>query len=351
MFMHVKKYSEGFLSVKLPYSVENVEKIRKVSGRKWVKSHKIWIVPDNKDTVSLLSRLFGSENVFFETFEYDKGTLIELKEELKLRNYSTKTQKAYLGHVRRLLQFQKKDVSEIKKEDIKMYLLKLLDQGRSAVYIDQAISAFKFLYVNLKGANDTDYDIKCPKRGQTLPSVLNANEVYKVIESIDNLKHRAIIMLIYSAGLRVSEAARLKVEDIDSSRNLIYVKDAKGKKDRYTLLSTITLDLLRQYFKIYKPGYWLFEGQNKKDHITDRSIQKVFERAAFKAGVKKKVSVHTLRHSFATHLLDNGTNLRYIQELLGHASPTTTERYTHVSEMSFAKIQSPLDRIMNKVKP
>jgi len=159
------------------------------------------------------------------------------------------------------------------------------------------------------------------------------------------------MMLIYSAGLRVSEAAKLKVEDVDSKRKLMHIKGAKGKKDRYTLLSDITLDLLRQYFKIYRPEDWLFEGQNKKGHITVRSIQKVFEKAAFKAGVIKKVSVHTLRHSFATHLLENGTDLRYIQVLLGHASPSTTERYTHVSETSFAKIQSPIDRIMNKVKP
>ncbi|WP_010252782.1 site-specific tyrosine recombinase/integron integrase [Acetivibrio cellulolyticus] len=350
MFVHVKKYSEGFLSVKFPYSVENVEKIRKVDGRKWIESDKIWVIPDNEDRIKLLYRLFGKDNVFFENYEYDKDTMIALKNELKIRNYSVKTQKAYLGHVRRLLQFHKKCIDNIDKDDIKLYLLRLVDANKSAAYIDQAVSAFKFLYIDLKNIDDVDFDIKRPKREQKLPSVLNTNEVFKIIESVDNLKHRAIIMLIYSAGLRVSEAANLRIEDIDSKRNLIHIKGAKGKKDRYTLLSNAMLELLRQYFKIYRPECWLFEGQNGEKHITVRSIQKVFEKAAFKAGVKKKVSVHTLRHSFATHLLENGTDLRYIQELLGHASPSTTEIYTHVSERDFAKIQSPLDRIMNKVK-
>lgn len=345
MLVHVKKYSEGFLSVKFSYSIENVEKIKKVYGRKWLESDKIWIVHDNKETIDLLLRLFGKDNIFFETFQYDKDTLIEMKNELRLRNYSTKTQKAYMGHVRRLLEVYKKCAEDINEEDIKGYLIKLLDAKKSATYVDQAISAFKFLF-----KNDKDYDIKRPKKEHTLPSVLNTNEVYRIIESVHNLKHRAIIMLIYSAGLRISEATQLKVEDIDSSRNLIHVKGAKGKKDRYTILANIALDLLRQYFKIYRPECWLFEGQNKRNHITERSIQRAFEKAVLKAGIRKKVTVHTLRHSFATHLLENGVDLRYIQELLGHASSTTTERYTHVSEMNFSKIQSPIDVIMNKVK-
>ena len=350
MFVHVKKYSEGFLSVKLPYSVENVEKIRKIDGRKWIQSDKIWVIPDNEDRTKLLCRLFGKDNVFFENYEYDKDTMVVLINELKLKNYSVKTQKAYLGHVKRLLQYNKKCIDAIDKEDIRRYLLELVNQDKSSAYIDQAVSAIKFLYIDVKKCSDGDFDINRPKREQKLPSVLNASEVCKIIESIDNLKHRAIIMLIYSAGLRVSEAAFLKIEDIDSQRNLIHIKGAKGKKDRYTILAKATLELLRQYVKIYKPEEWLFEGQKGEYHLTVRSIQKVFEKAAFKAGVRKKVSVHTLRHSFATHLLENGTDLRYIQELLGHASPSTTEIYTHVCERDFAKIQSPLDRIMSKIK-
>lgn len=350
MYVHVKKYSEGFLSVKFPYSVENVEKIKKVAGRKWIESDKIWIIPDNEERTKLLCRLFGKDNIFFENYEYDKDTMIALKNELKLKNYSVKTQKAYLGHVRRLLQYHKKCIDDIDKDDVRRYLLELINRNKSPAYLDQTVSAIKFLFIDVKKCNDGDFDINRPKREKKLPSVLNVNEVFKIIESVDNLKHKAIVMLIYSAGLRVSEAAFLKIADIDSQRNLIHIKGAKGKKDRYTILANVTLELLRQYFKVYKPEEWLFEGQKGEYHLTVRSIQKVFEKAAFKAGVIKKVSVHTLRHSFATHLLENGTDLRYIQELLGHASPTTTEIYTHVSERDFAKIQSPLDRIMNKIK-
>ena len=348
MFVHVKKYSEGFLSIKLPYSMENVEKIRKVSGRKWLDSDKIWIVPDNKDTISLLSRLFGIEYVFFEDFEYSKDTIMLLKNELKLRNYSLRTQKAYLGHVRRFLQFYGKSIEAIDKEDVKKYLVKLAYDEKSPAYIDQAVSALRFLYVDVNKHTDIDFDINRPKREQKLPSVLNSNEVLRIIKSIDNLKHKAIIMMIYSAGLRVSESANLKICDIDSQRRLVHVRSAKGKKDRYTLLSKETLEILRQYVKEYKPKVWLFTGQKEDFHISTRSIQKVFESAALKAGIKKKVSVHTLRHSFATHLLENGTDLRYIQELLGHKNSATTEIYTHVSERDFGKIQSPLDRIMKK---
>ena len=347
MFVHIKKYSEGFLSVKFPYSLESVEKIRKIDGRKWIQSDKIWVIPDNEDRTKLLCRLFGKDNVFFENYEYDKDTMIALINELKLKNYSVKTQKAYLGHVRRLLQYHKKCIDDIDRDDIRSYLLELVNQDKSPAYIDQAVSAIKFLYIDVKRTDDADFDINRPKREKKLPSVLNASEVFKIIESVDNLKHKAIIMLIYSAGLRVSEAANLMIADIDSKRKLIHIKGAKGKKDRYTLLSNATLEILRQYVKVYKPEEWLFEGQNGEGHITVRTIQRVFERAAFKAGVRKKVTVHTLRHSFATHLLENGTDLRYIQELLGHESPTTTEIYTHVSEKDFGKIQSPLDRILN----
>lgn len=354
MCIVVNNYSEGFLSVKLPYSVENVEKIKKINGRKWIESDKIWSIPDKKESIELLIELFGKDSIVTALSRvegYNDEIMLIVKNELKLRGYSSKTLKAYLGHVERFLKFHNKKFEDIDKDDIKEYLLKQIDENKSPAYIGQTVSALRFLYVDVKKNDDIEFDIRRPKREQKLPTVLNISEVFKIIESINNLKHRTLIMLIYSAGLRVSEAARLRIEDIDSKRNLIHIKGAKGKKDRYTLLSSTVLEILRQYFKIYQPEGWLFEGQNKDYHITERSIQKVFEKAAFKAGIKKKASVHTLRHSFATHLLENGTDLRYIQELLGHESSLTTEIYTHVSEKDFGRIQSPLDRIVNeKVK-
>ncbi|MFA4839248.1 MAG: tyrosine-type recombinase/integrase [Candidatus Neomarinimicrobiota bacterium] len=184
-----------------------------------------------------------------------------------------------------------------------------------------------------------------PKKEKQLPVVLSQEEVVNIIDSVDNLKHKTLLMLIYSAGLRVGEAVRLKIEDVDSKRKLIYLKSAKGKKDRYTLLSDVALDNLRRYYLVYRPQEYLFEGAEGRKYLSERSIQHVFERAVKNAGIRKDISVHTLRHSFATHLLESGTDLRYIQELLGHTSSKTTEIYTHVSQKSLGRIRSPLDQI------
>jgi len=176
-----------------------------------------------------------------------------------------------------------------------------------------------------------------------LPVILDKDEALRIFQVLDNLKHRTMLMLVYSAGLRVGEVVKLKIEDLDSKRKLIHLHCAKGKKDRYTLLSDVALDSLRTYYKEYKPKDYLFEGAEGRKHLSERSIQQVFERAVKKAGIRKHVTVHSLRHAFATHLLESGVDLRYIQELLGHASSKTTEIYTHVSKKSLGKIVSPLD--------
>lgn len=350
MAVFVNKYSDLLLSVKFPYSLENINKIKTINGRKWIQSDKIWCIPNNKESVNNLKGLFEKDKiVFIDNLiqDYSEEIIATVKDELYLRNYSIKTAKAYLNHIKRFFHFCSKDFKEINNADIKRYLLKLIDEGKSSAYVDQAISALGFLLKEVYNTIDFEFDIKRPKRERKLPNILSKEEVSNIILAIDNLKHRALIVLIYSAGLRVSEAAKIKIEDIDSKRNLIYIRAAKGKKDRYTILSKAALEIIRQYYKKYKPTSWLFEGSDKNDHITERTIQRVFEKAVFKVGIRKKVTVHTLRHSFATHLLENGIDLRYIQELLGHESSTTTEIYTHVSEKDFARIQSPLDRIMS----
>ncbi len=187
------------------------------------------------------------------------------------------------------------------------------------------------------------YEIKRPKKDKKLPVVLSQEEIAKVFSSVTNIKHSAILMLTYSAGLRVGEVVRLKVEDIDAHRKLIHVHCAKGRKDRYTILSEVVLKVLVEYLKKYKPETWLFCGAHGGRHISTRTVQAIFEQAKEKAGIKKEVTVHSLRHSFATHLLEGGTDLRYIQELLGHRSSKTTEIYTHVSGKALGKIISPLD--------
>ncbi len=164
------------------------------------------------------------------------------------------------------------------------------------------------------------YEVKKPRKDKKLPVVLSKEEAAKIISSVNNIKHKAILMLVYSAGLRVGEVIKLKPADIDSKRMLVFIKGAKGRKDRYTLLSEATLKNLREYWKKYKPIKWLFPGPDKERHITIRTAQRIFEMACQKARIKKQVTIHSLRHSFATHLLENGIDLRYIQELLGHKS-------------------------------
>lgn len=219
------------------------------------------------------------------------------------------------------------------------------DKVKSHAYVNQAISSIKFLFYNALKRSANMIDLPRPKKEHKLPEVLSQKEVNAIIKSVENTKHKIILLLTYSAGLRVSEVICLKIQDIDSERMLIHVKQAKGKKDRYTILSKNTLEMLRHYALQYRLKDWIFPGEREGEHLSERSVQKIFENACKRAGIMKNVSVHSLRHSFATHLLEAGTDLRFIQELLGHSSSKTTEIYTHVSAKNIVKIQSPADRL------
>jgi site-specific recombinase XerD len=272
----------------------------------------------------------------------------ELQRELISRKYSSKTIKAYIHYNEDLLRFAKKSPVDVVEKDVKNYLFYLADEkDSSASTLNIAINALNFYYGEILKKNFA-YEIKRPKKDRKLPVVLNKEEVFKILSSVTNVKHRAILMITYSAGLRVSEVVRLKVEDIDTERKLIHVRSAKGRKDRYTLLSEVTAETLNLYLKSYQPKKWLFPGKDENSHLTVRSAEKIFDNAVRGAGITKDVSVHSLRHSFATHLLESGVDLRYIQELLGHKSSKTTEIYTHVSNKNLSRIQSPLDLIMKK---
>jgi integrase/recombinase XerD len=232
-------------------------------------------------------------------------------------------------------------------EDIELYLLELIDRKNvSYSYINQAISAIKFSNKYAwKSKIINDIKVPRPKKVEKLPDILSKEEVIRLFKKVVNVKHRAILMLTYSAGLRVSEVVRLKVKDIDSKRMLIHIRQGKGQKDRFTILSKNALEVLRLYAKEFHPSEWLFPGGSLGRHLTERSAQKIFESACNNTGIKKDVSIHSLRHAFATHLLEGGTDLRYIQELLGHKNSKTTEIYTHVSQKDLGQIRSPLDNI------
>ena len=288
-----------------------------------------------------------SESIEAEAGSTNDQFLGMMRDVLKLKGYSPKTIKSYMSHTRLFLKYCGKNADLVSDEDINKYLLFLLEeQQTSHSYVNQAVNSLKFLYNNIFKKNQLAISVVRPNRENKLPEVLSQKDVLKILDNVSNIKHKAMLFLTYSAGLRVGEVVRLRVTNIDSDRMLIHVVQGKGRKDRYTVLSQATLEVLREYVKKYKPEKWLFPGDDPSKHITERTVQKVFENTKDKAGIQKKVSVHTLRHSFATHLLEGGVDLRYIQELLGHQSSKTTEIYTHVTEKSIKNIQSPLDKMM-----
>ena len=266
-------------------------------------------------------------------------------QQLKLKNYSQNTIKSY-GHCFQIFldHFNNANVESLTKEQITSFLYKENQKGLSYGYQNQIINAIKFYYEKVLGRKKEYYDIPRAKRPQKLPTVFSEEEIVHLIGQIGNLKHKSVLYLIYSAGLRISESVNMKIADIDSKRNLINVRGAKGKKDRTTLLSKKLLIMLREYYKQYRPKEYLFEGESGGQYSV-KSIQNVFNKALKISGIRKKATVHALRHSFATHLLEHGTDLRYIQELLGHNSSKTTEIYTHITKKGIDQIKSPLDNL------
>ncbi|TFH26788.1 MAG: integrase [Bacteroidia bacterium] len=267
-------------------------------------------------------------------------------EKLIEKRYSPNTIKTYVSYIKSFAEeFQDSSLESVSTQQINNYILNLIRmKGISASQQNQRISAIKFYYEQVLGRKKAYYQLSRPKKEKKLPHILTIDEVEHLLKCCRNLKHKCILMTLYSAGLRRSELINLKINDIDSKRMLIRISHSKGNKDRYTLLSEKLVKLLRDYYKIYQPKYWLFEGQ-RGGQYSATSIENVFRKAMKQARITKYATPHTLRHSFATHLLEQGINLRYIQEILGHSSLKTTEIYTHVSSKQLTKIQNPLDKL------
>ena len=264
---------------------------------------------------------------------------------MQTRNYSPRSIDTYMRQLNALEEYHDASIDEISIDQIKDFLqYSIGTKSLSVSYINQVISAVKILQKDVLGKEWESIRIKRPRRVKKLPVVLSKEEVKSLIETTRNLKHRTIIAVIYSAGLRISELTSLRPSDIDSDRKQIRVL-GKGNKYRYTLLSENTLTMLRVYWRAYKPKQYLFEGQRQGEPISTETIQVVFKRACRKAGINKPASVHSLRHSFATHLLESGVNLKIIQSLLGHSSLRTTSIYLHVTKFDPASIRSPFDEI------
>ncbi|MPM26483.1 IS91 family transposase ISTha3 [bioreactor metagenome] len=269
--------------------------------------------------------------------------------EMELRGYSPKTIKNYTYHISSFVRFYKKSPSLLGESEIRRYLHhciteKKLNEGT----VNAGYSALKFLYTKILNKPWNVEKLTRVKERRRLPIVLSPEEVKNIFDATEYLKHKAILMTIYSGGLRVSEVCNLKITDIDSKNMQIFIREGKGKKDRYTLLSKTNLEVLREYWKEYKPKEFLFSGRYRTDAIKPRSVQRVFEKARKKAGVSKHATVHTLRHSFATHLLDSGTDICYIQRLLGHTRISTTTIYLHLRRMDLLSIKSPLDTLLGE---
>lgn len=268
-----------------------------------------------------------------------------LRKELELRNYSPRSIKTYCETVTCLEQRLGKPASAIPQDEFKEYLYRYyVRTNLSPSAINQTISAFKILQTDVLGKEWTDFKIKRPRRQKKLPFVLSVDQVEKLIAATTNIKHRALLMLTYSAGLRKMEVLQLTPKCIDSQRMQVRVQQGKGKKDRYSVLAQKTLETLRLYYRLHRPQHYLFETQLQKGKpLAERTLDQIVKKSAVKAGLSTEISFHTLRHCFATHLLEKGTNLRIIQQLLGHNSLKTTAIYLHVSKFEMTAVKSPLD--------
>ncbi len=375
-FLHHK---EERIGIYFTYSKAVNDIVKKAGNAKWSSTQKCWHVPCTKEAyINLSNELRGKavlETGALKTYLQQRKALIPPKREtvkqqtanmmlnhplsvenlramtayknmLVLKAYSPNTIRNYCNEFHHLLRLLgNRNINDLQKPHIMSYLLWLIEkQGCSETQVHTAINAIKFYFEQVAGRKKEFYDLPRPKKPFKLPSVLAEEEVFDLIKNINNLKHRTMIMAGYAAGLRVSEIVNLKVNDIDSKRMMVHIHGAKGKKDRMVPLSKKLLETLREYYKQYKPKEFLFEGQFGGAYSA-RSVQAILQETKVNSNIKKKGSVHMLRHSYATHLMEAGTDTRIIQELLGHNSITTTMRYVHVSKKDIGKIESPLDKL------
>ncbi len=330
------------IAVTFEKNAELIARIKSIAGSRWSPSLGVWHLPDTDENrlrfkLPLLSTTTPSEEGIIQIEKF--------KQWLLSKRYSPSTIKTYSEALKSfLIFFREKPIGEITNEDVIVYNNEyILKNKLSSSYQNQIVNAIKLFFQTIRDTKMIVDKIHRPKRSKVLPNVLSKEEIKLILNAHSNIKHKMMLSLIYSCGLRRSELINLKPQDIDSKRNIVLLKNAKGKKDRITPLSPIILEMLRNYYNGYKPKTWLFEGQIVGEQYSEQSLQSVLKQALQKAGITKPVTLHWLRHSYATHLLESGTDLRYIQELLGHSSSKTTEIYTHVSTKSIQQIKSPFD--------
>jgi integrase/recombinase XerD len=344
-------HGEKRIAVRFEKRAEWISEIKKIHGARWSPSLKAWHIQDSEE----YRKLFGidldepkSQNEeSIEKIDPElKKQLDYLKSWMQSRRYSEQTISTYIGTLTVFFSFYKgRSVERIVNEDVLRFNEEyIFGRELSASYQSQFINALKLFYALILDKKIVLEKLVRPKKPYTLPKVLDVSEVAAIINATENMKHKCMLSLIYSGGLRRGELLNLFLIDIDSKRMMITVRAGKGMKDRQVPLSVNILEMLRNYYLRYKPKEYVFEGQDG-GRYSERSLELVLKKSVRKAGIKRNINLHMLRHSYATHLLEAGTDLRYIQELLGHKSPKTTQIYTHVSREALGRIESPFDRL------
>ena len=348
-FKPTKHNNKNVILIQFPFNKKLMLALRKrFSSAKWSASKKTWYLPDIpavRDALQLHPKKSLDEKVKSIHLINQKAYL-KLNQQLTLKKYSESTKRMYMAEFKHLLMLlDDYYVGDLTPKRLKDYFLYCIKVGKMKERkMNGKINAIKFFFEQVLHRPKMFFDIPRPKKPLTLPKMLSKTEVKKLFRVTTNLKHKLALQLSYGMGLRVSEVVVLKIKDIDSKRMVVHVRGAKGKKDRYVPLPESILPLLREYYITYKPKVFLLEGQYGGAYAKS-SLQQVFKKTMLKAGIKKEIGIHGLRHSYATHLLESGADMRFIQELLGHNSIKTTQVYTKVTPRSISKIKSPLDSL------
>jgi site-specific recombinase XerD len=355
---------ESRISVTFPFNNLLNNKMKKVEGAKWSSSLKCWHLPDNTEnrkkcklpqqhvaTLIPQTLLQTNKSALAYLSKNNNGQMQNFLMQLQLKAYSPSTIRTYKNEFGQFLYLLKSiPAQNLQPEHLQRYLLYCLQHGVAENTVHSRINALKFYYEQVLHKEKMFFEIPRPKKPMLLPGVFNKEEIASILNSVSNLKHKTILMLAYACGLRVSEVVSININDIDSKRMIIHLHGAKGKKDRVVNISPTLIVMLREYYKQYKPTEYLFEGQYARQHYSSRSIQLVLQEVKKRAGITRPGSMHQLRHSFATHLLDKGIDVVMIQRLLGHNDLKTTIRYLHVTNRDLQKVISPLEDISGLLK-
>ena len=342
------------------YNEDIIKQIRRIPGIKWSQTKKCWYTPKDLELVKYLSTIVVPEKqTTIRTKKEPTGkpalgnennaeAISKMMRWMQLRQYSKTTIELYNRELYHFFNSVNKNWYEIEIKDITEYNYRRFIEGRrEGRYSAQniCISALKLFFKKSNSGLLIPDNLERPRKGRKLPSVLSEEEVAAIFEGLWNIKHKVLLMVVYSAGLRIGETLNLKLEDMNFERMVIEIHGGKGNKDRQVPMSKRVSVLLKQYYRMYKPVTFVFEGHTEGEPYSRRSAQQVLQRAVRKAGIRRRVTLHTLRHSYATHLMERGVGLRYIQDILGHSSPKTTMIYTHVSGKRLRDVVSPLDEM------